>query len=175
MNRFSHGRVFRSRCQKIDPRHSAPPCRIGGANGPRKRHAAILEISRPPTALPLPLLRGTSARPAGSSATMVTVRYSNWKGQPEPGVTPTASASARNFRHWAIVAQRSRKEAIRVALAMRSRLQNTFGQHGSARHRLLARRQAGPCPVQRRPQERDGAQFQGSSMPPSCSEWMTRS
>jgi hypothetical protein len=42
------------------------------------------------------------------------------------------------------------------AFAVRGSFQNTFGQHGSAHPRLLARRQTGPSPIQRGSQEGDG-------------------
>jgi hypothetical protein len=58
---------------------------------------------------------------------------------------------------------------VRVALTLSRCLQDAFGQHRSACPRLLARRQIGPCPIQRRPQQNDslivephaGAQFPG--------------
>jgi hypothetical protein len=64
-------------------------------------------------------------------------------------------ALARNL-HRAIPHQRARTEAISVAFAFGCRFQDAFGQYGTARPEPLARRQAGPCTIQRRPQYGDG-------------------
>ena len=72
----------------------------------------------------------------------------------------TSSSSACNFHCGGIPYQRARTEAISVALAFGCRFQDAFGQHGSARPDPLARRQAGPCTIQRRPQNGDGLRIE---------------
>ena len=55
------------------------------------------------------------------------------------------------YRH-----QRGINQTLWIALAVRCRLEDTFGQQGLAHRRSLLRRKVGPCVVERFPQHQHG-------------------